>query len=480
MKKHDTNRYSAWWALALVLCCLWACAAIPSGAVWEIRAAVMTSAQYGGFYSPEDAAGGGLDYSQQDNPQYECTTAMTWGGPPYEVLVLPDALDLTYLGNGLYLSGTGATAGWYCITQVSVNLVYLDRSCAAAPVANLTIRIGGAIAYKDATFEAMVAGNTVHIKADATHAQPAAVAIATGLGTTALPITVYGYHTTRGDNPTGTDRPLISGGASYRTTFGSYYRVHNLRFTQSSTTATVTSGTGTMLENCYTANTRSDGGAAPALTLGTGAIAINCQAVSTDNYGICVSMGADSQAIGCYAYDGSAGYQATAATSTVAFSIADACLYGVYYSAAGSDYGRVFGSTIYSTIADAYGVYAVTTAIGNSVYNSIIMLTGGGTTGISAADASLGCIYEDYNNIYGCANDRIFVTTGPHSFDLDPGFVDAANGDFRVGVTCKAKGFPGAIPGAAATCIGYLDSGAVQRIEPTAGSGGTRATGGVW
>lgn len=62
-------------------------------------------------------------------------------------------------------------------------------------------------------------------------------------------------------------------------------------------------------------------------------------------------------------------------------------------------------------------------------------------------------------------------------FTTDPAFTNAAGGDFSIGSTspAKAAGFPGQFLGGS---LGYLDIGAVQRQEPSGGSGSQRVIGG--
>ena len=474
MKKRDANRWSAWWALVLVLGCLWACAAIPAGSQWEIRAACMTSAQYGGFYSPEDAAGGGLDYSQQDNPQLTLTDIACANATSTTLTSATGGFDLTHKGNGLYLSGgTNITAGWYCIkTYVDTNTVTVDRAANADGLDGTggTARVAGAVAAKSASLNAVVAGNTVHVQADATHTMGASIAMTTA-GTSALPIKITGYKTVHGDAPTGTERPLIAGGASYNFTFPANVHLSNLRF--SSTTATsMYTGTTCVLDNYLLSNLRTS--ASIGLYFGAGSTANRSEVYGTvENCTAVILDGTDVRWCGGYVHDSKVGFQSSSNSSTIYFSVVDTCTTGVSLNNSASDYPIIVSSTFYNCTTAISMVSGVTNAL------FLTNVISDCTTGITAANSSLGCVWEDYNNIYDCTTDRTNVPTGAHSYDLDPGFVDAANGDFRVGTNCKAKGFPGAIPGAAVTCIGYLDTGAVQRIEPT-GGGGTRATGEMW
>jgi hypothetical protein len=70
----------------------------------------------------------------------------------------------------------------------------------------------------------------------------------------------------------------------------------------------------------------------------------------------------------------------------------------------------------------------------------------------------------DYNFYYGNSLTTSLVTEGPNSDETqtqNPGFVDAANGNFQIGSALRAKGYPGVFPGGLTT--GYLAPGAVQQ-----------------
>jgi hypothetical protein len=474
VKKHDANRYSAWWALALVLTCLWACAAIPSGAQWEIRAACMTSAQYGGFYSPEDAAGGGLDYSQSDNPILTLTDIACANATSTTLTSATGGFTLAMKGNGLYLSGgTNITAGWYCIkTYVDPNTVTVDRAANSGGLDGTggTVRVGGAVAAKDATVEAMEPGNTAWIKADATHTLAGSIAQAKD-GTAAAPIIIAGYNATRGDNPTGDNRPLLSGGTMYKVSMGDYVFINNIRIS-SQTNIAMSTGIGGKAANVQVVQP-SASASINAFSVGANGTAINCDASTASSAtAFAFIIGQQGCIIGCYANNSPTGITCLFDAEQILNCTIDTCVTGVSLGGSSADNIVILGCSFYSGTT---GINIPSGCTGIRVVNSVISSF---TTGITAADSSLGCVLEDYNNIYNCTTDRTNVPVGANSYDLDPGFADAAGGDFRVGVNCKAKGFPGAVPGAAATCIGYLDTGAVQRIEPT--GGGTRATGGAW
>lgn len=99
------------------------------------------------------------------------------------------------------------------------------------------------------------------------------------------------------------------------------------------------------------------------------------------------------------------------------------------------------------------------------INNTITGNTGYGITAIADSEHH----FIDYNNYgtgatansSGATNN---VDKGPNDLEVDPGYADAANGDFSPGVNLKAAGFPGAFRGGNSTS--YLDIGGVQREEP--------------
>lgn len=75
--------------------------------------------------------------------------------------------------------------------------------------------------------------------------------------------------------------------------------------------------------------------------------------------------------------------------------------------------------------------------------------------------------YNIYHNPGSVGNFRNFTVFLTDLGDVNPQFVDPANGDFRLGSSSPARqvGWPGEFPGGLST--GYLDIGAVQAIEAT-------------
>lgn len=102
-------------------------------------------------------------------------------------------------------------------------------------------------------------------------------------------------------------------------------------------------------------------------------------------------------------------------------------------------------------------------------------------TGSGMTDALLAAVgYRIWNNNFGTGgtanasgiSNLTLTLSGANNQSLDPGYIDAANGDFRIGTATKALGYPTGVfgTGIVAGNRSYKDIGALQREE--AGGGG--------
>jgi formylglycine-generating enzyme required for sulfatase activity len=53
----------------------------------------------------------------------------------------------------------------------------------------------------------------------------------------------------------------------------------------------------------------------------------------------------------------------------------------------------------------------------------------------------------DYNDHFNLGTDRTGIAAGAHDNDVDPGFVNAAGGDFQTGANVDDTGFGGTLGG---------------------------------
>ena len=426
--------------------------AIPAAAVWEMRANAGNSGLQGGFFN---AARGGTDYSQQDTAQVSVTDIAT-DAAGTTLTSATGAFAAGMVGNGIYLTGGGATAGRYEITAVTnATTVTIDRSAGASKT-SVTGRVGGAVAL-DATLP--VAGNTAWLRADGTHTLAGNMAMTAG--TEALAVTIEGYGSTRGDKPSGTSRPLIACG-NYAFTLSNYGRGSYLRFTGSTTTV-VQTGYASVLLACTVVNSSATAGRA-AVTAGQyGLTALNCEFESTNGTGLSSNYGSTC-CIGCYLHDSASyGVSFLSGAGGVALRcIFDGCGSGVY----GTTFNglTVVGCVFYNC---TYGVQ-VTTGDCTRVLNCVFK---GNTTALSFTDAHQGENFEDWNCFHGNTTDRANIAAGANSCATDPQFADAAGANFATSAAAlRNAALPGAIEGSAT--VNYEDVG--MQAQAT-GGGGTRA-----
>jgi parallel beta-helix repeat protein len=243
-------------------------------------------------------------------------------------------------------------------------------------------------------------------------------------GTDAAPIKIIGVKSTTTNEPpiasdwaTGTDRPLITDGASaYTFTFDTYWQIRNIRGTTSDTDGIKAVG-GSILENVSWVN---DGAATrDAIDCHR---AINCESVSTNGRAINNSV-AGGIITGCYVHDSATGI-ILYLTNFATFNIADTCTTGIALTD-GQHNCSITNNTIYNSTTGIDGG----TAVRNTILNNIISDC---ATGI-AFDSEDPSNWSDYNDIFNTSvADRSNVMVGEHDVDVDPGFGGAAGGDFSI------------------------------------------------
>jgi len=202
--------------LIYFLFCSKAFAAISAAAQWEVRSTGNDT--NGGFY-----VSGGTDYSQQDSPQTAVTDGVTNGSTT--ITSATAAFTTAMVGNGVYVAGgTGSiTAGWYqIVTRNSATSITVDRATGLTTGTGVTLRVGGGLASVVPAFANYVLSNTIWVK-NGSYTISANID-KSGIGATTPTSTTqwnrfYGYNTTHGDAPTGSNRPTITATGSVTTMF---------------------------------------------------------------------------------------------------------------------------------------------------------------------------------------------------------------------------------------------------------------------
>ena len=390
--------------------------ALNAACVFEMR--TTGDANNGGGFK---TGASGSDFSQNDNPTATLTTLSVVNADTTKITVsLTDYTVTTNdVGNVYRNSGGSSTTGWYEITaaDTALNTWTLDRSIGTA-AQTCTGKMGGAIStFQDAFFETLEPGNVVHVKFG-TYTVGAAISVAKDGAETAY-IKITGYNTTRGDVPTGTSRPTIAAGAN-TFIFDDYWYFDNFIFTSSQTTGWKGDG-GCTWENIKATNSSTGN----AINLGNASIsgtsAINCEAVSSGG----TAIGGTSAGVihGCYIHDSVNGINSD--PLSIAFNIFDTIttkciLVGNTPSVINNNtfYG---GGTAQGIGIDLNSVRKV--MITNNIFNKL-------TTAITNVSVMVGLV--DYNNFFGNTTDRTNVNVGAHDVAIDPGFVDAPNGNFAI------------------------------------------------
>lgn len=283
-------------------------------------------------------------------------------------------------------------------------------------------------------------------------------------GTALLPVRVIGVLSgTTNEPPVASDwayndnRPLIAAGA-FIFAFNNYWRIFNLRHTTDHADG-LRADAASIVWNCKVTATSTRG----IYSVGQGTNVINCEVSNSGGQGI-VGASTYLRVIGCYLHDcmnDAVAYNNNG--GVLLFNLIDTCPTG--FDIFAKDYAVVFGNTFYNCTLAIDGTDAGDPERHVYMNNIFDTCTVGANWG---ADEEVGCNFWDYNNWNAAPVTN--VTRGPNALALDPQFVDAANGDFRVGMNLRRAGFPGEFPGG--LCDGYLDVGAVQRRSAVIGKRG--------
>lgn len=246
--------------------------------------------------------GGGTDYSQQATAHLTITDLASDGAGKVSSALTPfDAADV---GNILHITaaGDGFTTNWYEVTAVDGSAVAtLDRSPGLSKTGG-TAYLGGAMSL-GSTLDGdwglkLLAGNTVFIKSGS---YTLGETITFPDGATNSSFIVTGYNSTRGDDPTRTNRPYINGGSSYFN-LGEWNTIKNLRLISTSASGTLyANGGACLVKNCLAINTQTGASTHAFRMSATGSVLIDCEAYSFAQYGASLTYGL---AYNCFFHDG--------------------------------------------------------------------------------------------------------------------------------------------------------------------------------
>lgn len=394
--------------------------------VWECRAtATAGNVNGGGFVT----GASGTDFSQQDTAQY-ALTGVTSSGAGNTFLTASAAANM--VGNfARVVSGINFTVGWFEITSVSAGVSVTCATNAAGTSictgagASGVINIGGALSlgstFDDDVFEEFRGGNTCWIRSG-NYALGEAINIASVSATSTSPITVSGYFSTRGDNPTTAsgNQPIVAMGAN-SITLAQYWV---LKYSSFTTTAAVgiTTAIGVILEELKVVNT-STVAARISISVNQRAMAISCEAVSQN--GVAIQTSSTSQSMyGCYAHDSDTGISITSNGSFVANCVVNSCrTAGISLGSSTTGNNRV----INCTVRGSSGKIGIGINIpGSDVPGCFIVNTTitGCATGINKGTTQQNSIQDFYCNYFDNTADTNNFTKSDTDIAVNPQFVD--------------------------------------------------------
>lgn len=251
-------------------------------------------------------------------------------------------------------------------------------------------------------------------------------------GTDLLPIHIIGCRAVTINEPPvfsdwayAADRPLLAMGVR-NLAFDNYWKIRNLEITSDAFDGLKTDD-GSLVQNLKITHT----GFLHALSLtGSRGTAIDCELIST---GIAVGFAFGGVGLNLYIHDSNRGVEAR-----------------------GDDF--LMENCILDTLTGAYGL-DLTNTVGNSIFNSIFYNISLGINAVGVARSRFinnifhTCVnpagseslrksnHWDFNVWYANTNAPTLIEVGPNALYVDPQFVDAPGGDFRIGRNIWGKGF---------------------------------------
>jgi hypothetical protein len=399
--------------------------AITNGTEWEIRT-TGSSTNGGGFY--DSNPGTSVDYSQQAAAQLSLSDIAS-DGAGTGISSTTGGFTAAMEGNVMYIAGTGFTTGWYQITAYTdTNNITIDRSCGASASGG-TGNVGGAWKFAQTLMSTFFSGNSkgnydkCHVKSG-TYTGVWGTSLNNAFGRTYMRL--EGYNTTRGDAPTGTNRPLLdlANSGSWFTLSASYQKWSNLRIN-----STYSGGSNTMINfsslapvvrNCKFTRSGFTGCYGVTFT-GDLYVAIQCEFVATSGIAVRASGGEEGIIQWSYFHDSTDGFEYSG--SSTHGNVIDSCIFDTCTGVATEMY---FGSNVSNCTIYNCGTGIKFNSYGCSAYNNILHTC---TTGINSQQSN----DADHNILYNCTTPRTGgIEAGPNSLTSDPKLSDPANQDFTL------------------------------------------------
>lgn len=398
--------------------------ALPATGVYEVRATATPGNVNGGGFN---SARGGTDYTLQDAAQLTRADGTAAGGVTFGSVLggFTDAMK----GNYLHITAsTGLTVGWYeIVTVIDTNNVDLDRTPGTGSAT--TFYVGGAASLNstldDEFFETAVPGNKFWIRQAAGSVTLGEAVAITAAGGASQPIRIEGYTSTRGDAPTGSNRPTIICAAS-SFTIGANWDIYHVIFTTTSATG-VSIATAGKLVNIKVTNSSTTAARSGIQSNAVDVWVFNCEAISYRGAAY-ATLGSSGTVEGCAFHSSNIGLSGTVSANVMGIyrNIIDSNVTAaIQFSGAKTGSITIGSNTLYGSVnTTGIGVDLVTGCTDIRIINTIIY---GFVTGVAHADTqTVG--FDDYNDYFN--NDADVSAAGQwqkgsHDIAIDPAFTGA-------------------------------------------------------
>lgn len=402
----------------------------------------------------------GVDYSQQNAPQYSLTGLTTAAA---NAIILTGSASVNMIGNGLFITaGTNFTTGVYQVNSVSAGVsITVDRTCTSAAGVAGTAGVGGGFASPG--FASSISPSSgllfLNYNASAFSITSATTNIAAGCIAAAGLFNFVGYDTTRTVANTDANRPTIQTNVSTATQVqnaSTWAAFQNVIFDGNSQTASKVCNGSVLFHNCQIKNFNTANGGNPVhlsyCTYTGNSVALTCGAFASEFYANTATPVAGVQAGGDFV--SCLFYANTGATT-------DGCSLAATQSA--------IGCVAYNNGRDGF------TLLGNRQSPLVNCIsTQNGRYGANNGTGFLMFMvnFATFNNTSGATNGTPLTSINPITMTGDPftnasGNVFSLNSTAGAGALLRALGFPATFP--RGLTPSYLDVGAAQHQD----SGGT-------
>lgn len=430
--------------------------AIAATAVFRIR--VGGDDTNGAGYDPA-ISGAGTDYSQQDAAQLALTDIVC--ANTTTVTSVTGGFTSAMIGNAIYLTGGGATAGHYFITaRTNTNTITVDRAAGTISAGNG--KVGGAAATPNKLLDGgrsagdvAVPGNTVYIRGSGTRYPTSDDYVMSTFYNHVQGDTTSGFISILGENGRPRIHQTSSGLLFYNT---NYIRVQGIYvFNGSANSAVLSTNYSTFFDCAFDMNNVS--GAVGVYANGNNVMVYGCEVFShltsptgTSSFGI-IASAAGGHIVGCKIHHvGGIGLALQGSTYSAFLNneVYKNKNYGIEIY--GDLVGIVAGNTVDANEDD--GIHFTNTAyfLNAKLFNNIISNhTQGGANGQyvpgSATLHDKLTAINDYNAYFNNTTHVAGYSGGPHDvMGTDPQYTSTTNGseDYTPTNTAMAFGFPAA------------------------------------